>query len=477
MKRLLPLKTIAFGVLTALTVTSLAISCKKNTTPDAGLLGSAPIIKPEEFPTDLNIPGFSFPEDSTAIYSWLNKQDSASIAQHAWGLWAGLTTQSGQVFNGDSLLVFETWMSVKDLAKMAADGNKEGGCNQIKKERSALHVPKQFVHAQLFANKKAVLDTVTNVFETVSYNPAAACYATQNLIFNKTVLNKYAVSNGIGSIPAFPTTGITTKPTYFASDVDKNGLIRVPVWPGTPKPAKEFGYNDWQTYVYVDTNNKQQKGKKLVPVTTQTPTPAELAAATCNLNEFINDQIDVTMAAYLNKNQKNNKRKFKAGDYILLVAMHVGTREINNWTWQTYFWSHDKDNPFEPSSAFNAKLRPQQIKGAAANYALSTSYAMVWPNQPITGGTNKGVRPIISFNPYLEGSFGPGVFTGSNNQLNPNFKYGVQTNCMSCHAMATIQGNVYTADQYIDMKDMKLFRNQVLLDFAWSIQSNINADK
>ncbi|MEO4006587.1 hypothetical protein [Flavobacterium sp. CAU 1735] len=477
MKRLLPLKTISFGILVALTATSLAISCKKNTTPDAGLLGAAPIIKPQEFPDDLNLPGFKFPQDSTAIYGWLNKQDSASITQHAWGIWAGLTAKSGQVFNGDSLLVFETWMSVKELAQMAADGNKEGGCFQIKKERSALEVPKQLIHGQLFGKRNAVLDTVSNVFETVSYNPAAACYSTQNLIFNQSTLDKYKVTNGIGNIPPFPSAGITTKPTYFAGGVDANGLIRVPIWPGDPKPAKVFGYKDWQTYVYVDTNNKQAKDKTIVPVTGSNPTPAQIVAATCNLNEFINDQIDGRMAAYLNNNQKSSKRKYKAGDYILLVAMHVGTKEISNWTWQTFFWSYDRDNPFFPSSAFNAKLRPSIIKGAAANYAVSTSYAMVWPNQPITGGTNKGVRSIISFNPYLEGSFGPNVFTGDNNQLNPNFQYGVQTNCMSCHALASVTGSVYTTDQYIDMKDMSRFRNQVLLDFAWSVQSNINANK
>lgn len=478
MKTLHKTKAMAIGIaLTALGITSL-VSCKKEKAEEANakLAAIVPGIKPQEFPSNLNIPGFNFPEDSTAIYGWLNKADTASIARHAWGLWAGITQKSNQVYNGDSLMVFETWMGVKELAKMAADGNKQGGCDQIKKQRTPLNVPKQFVHGMLFANKKAVIDsTKFKVFETVAYNPAAACFATENLIFNQSVLNQYQVKDGIGKIPDFPAAAITTKPTYYAGKPDNNGFIKVPVWPGTPNPAKVYGYNDWQTFVYADINNKQSN-TNITPVTTANPTPAQIKAASCNLSDFLYMKIDQKTAAYLNEHQNKKEDQFKAGDYVLLMAMHVGTKEISNWTWQTYFWSYNPETPFAPSSTFLAKLRPKQIKGAAANYAVSTSYTMVWPNQPITGGTDKGVKPMISFNPYLEGSFGPGTFNIPNN-YNKTYQYGVQTNCMTCHALATQIGVGYATDQYIDMKDMKLFKNQVQLDFAWSIQSNINKTK
>ncbi len=156
--------------------------------------------------------------------------------------------------------------------------------------------------------------------------------------------------------------------------------------------------------------------------------------------------------------------------------MHVGTKEISNWTWQTYFWSYNQNNPFAPSSKFEANLRPSQIKGAPAHYAVTTAYTMVWPNQPINGGTNEGVKPVISFNPYLEAGFGPNVFSLPNKMM-PSYQYGVQTNCMSCHALATASSSIgYTTDQYISMNDT-MFINQVQLDFAWSIQGNINSDK
>jgi hypothetical protein len=432
-------------------------------------------IKPAEFPTHLGIKDFNFPEDSNKIYTWLENQDTTSIVSHAWGIWAGLTEPTKQKYNGQPLLVFETWMGVQELAAMSAQG--QVSSNVEKTNRTQLSIPKQFVHGRLFAGQK--VDTNFTVLETVSYDPSAAHFATSNRSFNQSVLNGYTVKNGIGAVPEFPNTSITTKPTYYAGVPSKNGLIRVPVWV-SPNPAKAFKYTEWQQWVYADVNNNQEPNKKLVPVTTSNPTQEQIKAATCNVNDFINYKIDRVGADYLNSHQDvgtTPSRQFIEGDYVLLVAMHVTTKEFKNWTWQTYFWCPDPSNPPSPSSKFEAGLRPKELKGAASHYAVSTAYAMVWPNQPVTGGSDDNARPILAFNPYLEGGFGPKVFSLPN-KFRPDFVYGMQTNCMSCHALSTMTGkNGYSTNQYIDMMDTSLFKNDVKLDFTWSIQGNINSDK
>jgi len=432
-------------------------------------------IKPAEFPTHLGIKDFNFPEDSNKIYTWLENQDTTSIVSHAWGIWAGLTEPTKQKYNGQSLLVFETWMGVQELAAMSAQGQVSSDVE--KTNRTQLSIPKQFVHGRLFAGQK--VDTNFTVLETVSYDPSAAHFATSNRLFNQSVLNGYTVKNGIGAVPEFPNTSITTKPTYYAGVPSKNGLIRVPVWV-SPNPAKAFKYTEWQQWVYADVNNNQEPNKKLVPVTTSNPTQEQIKAATCNVNDFINYKIDRVGADYLNSHQDvgtTPSRQFIEGDYVLLVAMHVTTKEFKNWTWQTYSWCPDPSNPPSPSSKFEAGLRPKELKGAASHYAVSTAYAMVWPNQPVTGGSDDNARPILAFNPYLEGGFGPKVFSLPN-KFRPDFVYGMQTNCMSCHALSTMTGkNGYSTNQYIDMMDTSLFKNDVKLDFTWSIQGNINSDK
>ena len=64
--------------------------------------------------------------------------------------------------------------------------------------------------------------------------------------------------------------------------------------------------------------------------------------------------------------------------------------------------------------------------------------------------------------------------------VDSTFQYGMQTNCMTCHSLATNSLTnktlSYSADQYIDMRD-SIFNNYVQLDFAWSIQSNLNKTK
>lgn len=436
------------------------------------------VITPVNFPNNLGINSFNFPEDSSVIYGWLEKQDTNSIVSHSWGIWAGLTTPTNQKYNEQTLLVFETWMGVQELSAMSAQG--QIADNSLKKtNRTVLSVPKQFIHGHLFTTNDKSIDTNFSVLETVSYDPSAAYFVTSNKLFNQSSLNKYLVNNGIGNVPEFPNTSITIKPTYYAGVPDKNGLIRVPVWV-SPNPAKAYKYTEWKQWVYVDINNNRKPNRELVPVTTENPTKEQIDSATCNVNDFINYKIDRIGADYLNSHQDvgtTPSRQFIEGDYVLLVAMHVTTKEFKNWTWQTYFWCPDPSNPPSPSSKFEASLRPKELKGASSHYAVSTAYAMVWPNQPVTGGTDKNCRPIIAFNPYLEGGFGPKVFSLPN-QFRPDFVYGMQTNCMSCHALSTMSGkNGYTTNQYIDMMDTSLFKNDVKLDFTWSIQGNLNSDK
>jgi len=431
-------------------------------------------IAPIDLPSDVGIVGFSFPESQNTIYSWLYAEDDDSIAKHAWGIWAGLTKETDQSYDGQNLRVFETWLGVKELSDAVGKMDKFAGCKPVKVTRNTLNAPKQFSHAGLTTTP---VDTDYSILETVSYSPDAACFASQNLIFNKSTLDKFRVNGEISKITDFPVTAVTTKPTYFVTK-SNSGLVRLPAWNTTPVPAKAFGHKSWNNYVYVDLDNHQQPGKQLIPVTVDNPTQEQLEAATVNLTDFIYFKLDSAAASYLNEHQDQGTdpaHQFHPGDIALLVAMHVSTKEIPNWTWQTYFWVPNPANPGDPSSPTIAHLKPAEITGAPAHYALSSCYAMTYPNQPVSGG-KQGEKSLICYNPYLEAGFGPSVFHHANT-WQPDYKFGVQTNCASCHALSTSSGKLgYSTNQYIDMND-PMFKDDVQLDFAWSIQGNINSDR
>lgn len=450
-------------------------------------------IFPAPYPLPTNIvPNFNFPEDSNKIYSWLQPNyDSSSVYNHAWGIWAGLTASTNQTYERDTLLVYQTWPGIGELQQIVQTGFDENKNFKTGTGRASLTIPHQLKH-ELNARKthfkllKGTIDTSagnvfgTNFWVAVSYNLPAATHAVKNSLFKQSVLNSYLKQGAIGAIPAFPNNAITTKPVYFVGHVT-DSLIRIPVWPGPPSNAQPFSPQQWFTYVYADVHNAQQPGKKLTPVTTDSPTPSQIQAATCNVSDFINFKIDEKMANYLNvQDEKVQGDTAKAGDIALLVAMHVTSKEISNWTWQTFYWDYNPASPTSPSSALAAKLKPTQLSSSAAHYSLSTSYVEVIPNQPVSGGKNQGI-PMIGYNPYLEAGFSPATFVDYPNTLNPKLQYGIQTNCMSCHALATPQsidtsGNTfYSTAQYVDMKS-SFFINKVQLDFAWSIQAAIIPD-
>jgi hypothetical protein len=448
------------------------MQCGPETKPDVPKPEQTAIL-PVDLPTNI-VPGFNFPEDSMTIYSWLNTGDTtfndSAICAHAWGIWAGLTAETDQTCGGVQLRVYETWLGVGEIQSVIKNG---GTLNSVKSTRTALTVPNQTSHHNLmnFAVDTALADT-TNIFDAVTYNLPAAQFAVQRSIFKQDVLNTYYTPGGIGVIPPFPNSAITLKPTYYIGKPDGN-LVRIPVWMHEPPTPRPYGPQFWGSYVYADTTNSLQPGRSVIPVTTENPTQEQIAAATCNLSDFIYFAMDSVMAHFVDSTQQGGPA-YVAGDLAILAAMHVATKEISNWTWQTFYWD---PNPAAPQLPGTNLSKPTQLTGAPAHYSTATAYGMLRPNQPISGGSNNAsYRPVLGYNPYLEAPFNAATFSVPNT-YNPGFQYGVQTNCMSCHAMAAYNPTNspfrYSTDQYIDMSDTALFTNYVQLDFAWSILANV----
>jgi hypothetical protein len=191
---------------------------------------------------------------------------------------------------------------------------------------------------------------------------------------------------------------------------------------------------------------------------------------------MINHRLTALEAAQFNATQPSAGAA--AGDYAVLVAMHVAGREIARWTWQTFWWSPTPDNPQLPSSQAIAALRPAQLTGAARNYAMALGYDMTTPGQPNTGGQNAG-NAVYAYNPYLEARFGPANLPDSEPGSDPNGQpsansSGVNCNCMSCHIRANYNPNNlataprYSGARYTDLNDTQ-FAGTLQVDLLWSL--------
>lgn len=437
-------------------------------------------------------PEMVFPASETTVNKWVYGNDLDSIHRHGWGIWAGLTQKVG-VIDGVQVRAFETWATPSNMLYRIKSGSTllEATKSSTPRQRRVLElgIPRQF-HGlpkgrkfKLFGIEEIAKSKVgdTNIFVSVAYNPPAAKHAIGNKLFLQSTLDTY-LKNGYTEIPNFPNNAITIKPVYKVISKDTpNGLYTFPGWPGTPNPAAAFSESSWASCVYINIKGSGAGGNSI-----DTGCKGRNAQSTFFLNNFIHQKLTQQDAQYLKAQLGVNAEE---GDYAILVGMHVTTREIKRWVWQTFWWSANADRPYLPSSSNIAAVRPMKYLDAASqHYAMAVTYSMVSPAQPITGGKNVG-SSVIGYNPHLEAGFVPTVFqiVRSINGTTTN-TYGVQTNCMTCHNLALYNPKTdysvkqganretpYGTDYYMSLTD-PTFNATLKLDFAWSILGVLELD-
>ena len=168
-------------------------------------------------------------------------------------------------------------------------------------------------------------------------------------------------------IPDFPTDAVALKLVWYPV----HGKTEVPVWDGTPTRADADG-------------NPPSTWTRTVTVT------PDGADGTVPIDRFYHRRLatDREVAA---ARVAWHDSAIALGDEVVLVAIHATTKQIPDWTWETYWWT-DRGGG-DPA-----------LTGWAASYTMS---ATVTPGQPC-------------MNPWLEAKF-PG---------------GVGSNCIDCHRRA-----------------------------------------
>lgn len=441
---------------------------------------------------------FSFPKSEITINDWVYNEKPDEIYKHGWGLWAGITSFVGET-DGTQVRAFETWSTISNMLYQIENNIGTSGTSNTAdiKMKSMSHskdsmklelsTPRQFRNMdKIKGNLKNAIqpmteeDGDTNIFVSVAYNPPAARHAITNKLFLQSTLNDF-LKRGYTEIPNFPVNAITIKPVYKVISManTKDGIYTIPGWPGPPTPPKAFSEQDWDHCVYVNVTGSG-KGGNSIDAGCQNRDDSN----TFFLNNFIHQKIDSENANYLTQQLGI---KVADGDYAVLIGMHVTTRETKRWTWQTFWWSASPDSPQLPSTSDIAQYRSgSTLDASAQHYAMSVAYQMVSPAQPITGGQSIG-SSVYGYNPHLEAGFGPDSFQilvpVNGKQIN---NYGVETNCMTCHNLASYnpkwdytngdnREKPYGSDYYMSIDD-PTFDQTLRLDFAWSILGGLKLD-
>lgn len=442
----------------------------KKATTEAGVGGAAAdVVTPVPLPV-----GPNFPVPTATINGWIAAGDTTAIRGHAWSLWQAMAAPSGQKFNGQELPIWETWAGPNDVFPTALSAVAAGTNGITLEARLAKpRVIRNFAAPLQFHHKKGVklgaLGTFGNSDVTADnkFNPQAATFIDSpqpgpgggTYAYNTQAgMNKLNASWPAGTTPQnrgvneFPVQAIETKPVF--GTVKATGLTVQPLWQGpsgSTNPANPT-QNTWTTCVLVS------------PTGTGAVRPATLAeiqgvstkGTACKT--FLWAPLSTFYAVRLSASEAKGfaaatGKAVAEGDFAVLLAMHVNTKEIPFWTWQTFWWQPGADTPNGfPGSK---QGQPSTLTGPWTNYAACTAY-----DQTTTPGST---TMQVCFNPYLE--------------TDPSIPVGITSNCMSCHGVAVV-GNDQPYPANYD-KPIAFFTDPTYFttmtthtDFSWAVATS-----
>lgn len=463
--------------------------------------------------------GFDYPQPAGAVAQWVAQGNEARAREHGWFLWAGLNspTDAGPVWRTwcTSTQVFPPAGAAGSTAnraigrflslgarRHAVGGEAQAGEDPIRFPVSPVYTLPSQVLAGLpercllpGASPAALADGPTLesngdiMVAGVIYNDAAYNSIVGRGLNNSQTLERMLPPPGRQqpNWPRLDPNSVVLKPMMWP--VPQTGYWALPVWDDATSDGGAYtGFEiqgQWPRAVAL-TAEPQASGTRNVSLLTNggvTNNGAALGpnayqnAPVHSIDEFYGFRPDLASMdacdlAILNASSYwAYNRPFQQGDYLVVVAMHIMTREQTNWTFQSVWW-HDRPNVGPYSTGRPSSLPP----GTWSNYLMTSTYGFAGPPGP--GGE---AQWPIAYNPYIELAA----------------DHPIRTNCMNCHHRAAAPGEPpppappppwpvgsYEAARLmcgppvpdaldVYAQDNPIFNSLLLVDSIWSISDRV----
>jgi hypothetical protein len=382
-------------------------------------------------------------ESSKTVQAWIDALDTKAITTHAYDIWGAVTSLTNQKSDERQLAVFETWWDKSEV--FAPPAFRAAPRRPIHR----FEVPAQFRRAAALRGQALFTEHPLGklALDTVKYHDAIKKHVSDEGYNDVKKLAKInsdwpaATPLAGRKLADFGNDSVMLKPTYrFVSDTSATlmGYWAGPVNSTSPSTPSD---GTWTKKMLV-VPPESKFDFETTPLVSETgPLPV------VKVSDFYSFKISKEEAAQINAGRSG--LNLKEGDYALLVAMHVSTREIDDWTWQTFWWSFDK--PTIPEAA------REHVKAPFDHYQAAVGYSFM------TDPHNTYSLTLTCYNPYLEAGFDNGVFARPG-------QLGIESNCMSCHRAAAWGPNAnYVANGVIDPGDAQFFTGNTKTDFLWGL--------
>jgi hypothetical protein len=412
--------------------------------------------------------GFDYPQQAGTIEKWVATRDEARARSHGWYLWAALNTPgsgdpvwrswctSTQAFAGNTPTPSPSASAAPIVAEdgtQLVGGMLAGPPTLPMRQRKMLNgadpinfpvapqyplpaeVVKRYSKTQCIQGSGASMSLVDGPsFENngdimvagVTYNQAAFDWIRSKGLYQTATLQAMLPKgSGTTQIPAMPPQSIVLKPMMWP--VPKGGFGALPVWDDQKSDGGQYaGYEIqkmWPRAVAVTTTPQAlvipasvtflhgvtMNGAPLGPNTYQKP-------QVVGTDQFYHYRPDISTMDACDRAILDASaywaygRMFQPGDELVLVAMHIITKEQGAWTFQSVWW-HDRPDQ-GPYAANRPNIPPSQAPGPWRHYLMTSTYGI-----PAVPG---GKTWPVAYNPYIELAA----------------DHPIQTNCMNCHHRA-----------------------------------------
>jgi hypothetical protein len=341
-------------------------------------------------------PGQPDPPDQVRLLAARDRGDLATMRAHGWELWRGLQDRWQRFERSDVVL---------------------GQPDRI------------FRPLRPFRNGEGIEAETLPVMFSVAFDATAAAH------IRRYALGSRAALRAIHAVPEFPRGAIALKLVWYPVHHDRPTTL--PIWDGAPVNPDARGNPDrtWRRTITIDPLPRTPEAPHDAPDTSH-GSGAQVVPLAAFLHHTLEGAAELAAARAV-----AHDPSLAPGDHVVLLGMHVTTKEIPDWVWATFWW-HDR-----PGEGRFAEDRPATLGGAASHYLMDVAYSAETPREP-------DGSPHACMNPWLEARF-PG---------------GLHSNCLTCHQRAA-----FGAARYLPVTrttipaDDPYFAGKTTTDFLWTL--------
>jgi hypothetical protein len=158
------------------------------------------------------------------------------------------------------------------------------------------------------------------------------------------------------------------------------------------------------------------------------------------------------------------------GDLLILVGLHIASKQMPEWLWSTFWWQGPHNLEGEAWTC-GAAQRPASIRAAGpwANYAMNVTASFRKEKPQLASNSPCGAPGAIAGGQELRANYNPFVEAREEN--------GLKSSCVDCHSRASTKSATELAIPAVDESGgptVAGFEGHIRLDYLWSIRRPLN---